>query len=226
MVIWTYYSFLALNKNSILFLATITTVSNQNPTFKILNYSCFYPYPRPQRLTTSMRASSCVLERESSMGATGWPTAWSTPPLLPLSPRSEHRPRVAPDSRRYASGRPMDRPRSRHYRLVLVYSSCITRGFPCRFTNITFATMYRLRWKLRTRGPTSWRRLWLQSGRRDWQVTRGCRTCWRFCRVLWVLLCHPAWWVHLSLLPSFLPSLLSTLLRWVIYIIHACYLAI
>jgi len=78
-----------------------------------------------QRLTTSMHASSCVLERESSMGATGWRIAWSTAPLLPLSPRSEHRPRAAPDSRRYASGRPMDRPGSRHYRLVFVYSSCI-----------------------------------------------------------------------------------------------------
>ena len=95
------------------------------------------------------------------MGGTGWPTASSTRPLLPLSPIFEHRARA--EASPYAHGRHLHSIGSTNSRLVLFYSSYIDL-LPLHYCNITLALIV---------GPAG-RRKETTSGRaRDDAVTAG-----------------------------------------------------
>ena len=130
------------------------------------------------------------------MGGTGLVTVQSTRPLLPLSPRSEHRARPPPHSRRYAHGRAFHSTGSTHSRLFMFYSSYIdlyTTLFPLHYCNISFATICRPRWKKQTGGPRSWSWGWWPSGPRGRPTNSPRRKGWRTllpgCKLRRVLLC-------------------------------------
>jgi hypothetical protein len=59
------------------------------------------------------------------MGGTGLAIAQSTPPVLLLSARSEHRAGARAKAQRYAQGRPLQIARSKQCRFSLFHSSLI-----------------------------------------------------------------------------------------------------